>query len=1039
MEIKKREYFLRGSLRYKTITDEELYTLRVPLEVLDKYFYSYYKTREDAYRSIGLGVPNAYQRYWIYQRYRGGSVVTIGPVGIGKTTFSLIEALLCRGKAIFIVPTKALATTVYEKILSMNETLNTGKTILLYDKKTKESIISGDFHIAVMTAQAFRVIYPEIKWRSRLSIVDDVDAFMKNPKNLDRLMNVTRGSMILSSATFKASPRQRQRLREEFGISFRSSRFVGFRNVEDIYSIYETRDQMLDDVVRFIQVMGKGGIVFLPRGADEGELLETLQRAGIRADVGSPETLEDLSEGKLDVLVGKAAFYGVLVRGIDMPDVIRYTVFVGVPRGEIVLKPDADISKWWSTFIGGPVPSDWQEIMKKVKEVADRKAWSVSEEENGIRIIYPDITTYIQASGRTSRFTGSGFTFGVSFVADTDEKLMLAFMRRASLYGITFQHKDEVDIEALREKVDLSREHKEKEGQIPFRSYLMLVESPHKVETIASLLGGGVFRYIETSGGFIVRVAEVSFGTMLIVIGATIGHTSDIVEVSPRRWPHQVFYGVSIEDSGFYPIMDTIKMFDGGQAVSLVPDGIEYRDKLDIIRVYRNLALAVDGLLIATDPDSEGERIAYEVGAYLAPYGKSVYRMEFREITRKALLQALEDIRQIDTRRVEAALVRRIEDRWVGFFLSERVSKYFGRKGLSAGRVQSPVLGWIIERYQLSRQQKDVYRVAFPFIEDFYIEIEDKPDDIVTVESASVEVREKSPLPPYSTDLLLSDASRILGFSASYTMDLAQALFEGGFITYHRTDSTRVSEDGIKVAKMYITEKYGEELFHGKYWDIQTSEHMQGAHECIRPTRPIDVMEFWDVVRGRDEYTKDHGRLYGLIFRRFMASQSVNALLKYLTVLLKGFDNIEVPMEVEKEGYLVFFKDIKIYSLRYVPEVGSQVSLNVEVVKKPLAWPMREEEVIRQMKEKGIGRPSTYGKILETIKKRGYVRVSPKGYLIPTKIGIQVYDYLNREFHEFISPDRTALLYKKMDGVEDGEYEYMELLKEVYDEVNAYL
>ncbi|NOZ92623.1 MAG: intein-containing reverse gyrase, partial [Dictyoglomi bacterium] len=234
-------------------------------------------------------------------------------------------------------------------------------------------------------------------------------------------------------------------------------------------------------------------------------------------------------------------------------------------------------------------------------------------------------------------------------------------------------------------------------------------------------------------------------------------------------------------------------------------------------------------------------------------------------------------------------------------------------------------------------------------------------------------------------------------------------------------------------------EKYGEELFHGRYWDIQTSEHMQGAHECIRPTRPIDVMEFWDVVRGRDEYTKDHGRLYGLIFRRFMASQSVNALLKYLTVLLKDFDSIEVPIEVEKEGYLVFFKDIKIYSLRYMPEVGSQVSLNVEVVKKPLAWPMREEEVIRQMKEKGIGRPSTYGKILETIKKRGYVRVSPKGYLIPTKIGIQVYDYLNREFHEFISPDRTALLYKKMDGVEDGEYEYMELLKEVYDEVNAYL
>ncbi len=1038
MEIKKREYFLRGDIDYTLTTDEKLYQTKVSPEVVDKKFYDYWRVREDTYRRIGLGKPNAYQRYWIYQRYRGGSVITIGPVGIGKTTFSLVEALLCDKKAIIVVPTKAMATTVYEKIVAMKRALGVDKEILLYDKKTKDAIISGDFHIAIMTAQAFRVIYPDIKWQAGLSIVDDVDAFMKNPKNLDRLMDVTSGSIILSSATFKASPRQKKRLIQQFGISFRLSRFVGFRNVEDIYSIYETRSRMLDDVIRFIQVMGKGGIVFLPRGADEGEVLKALLKAGIEADIGSPETLEALAEGKLDVLVGKAAFYGVLVRGIDMPDVIRYTVFVGIPRGEMILKPDGDITGWWKKFIGGAVPSDWQEVVKTVKEVADRKAWSVYEDENGIKIIYPDLITYIQASGRTSRFTGSGFTFGASFVADTDEKLMLAFMRKASLYGITFQNKDEVDIEALREKVDMTRKHKQKDGQIPFRSYLMLVESPHKVETIASLLGGGVFRYIETSGGSIVRVAEVSFGTTLIVIGATVGHTSDIVEISPKDWKYPVFYGVSVEDTGFYPIMDTIKMFDGGQAVSLVPEDVKCRDKLDIIRVYRSIALAVDGLLIATDPDSEGERIAYEVGAYLAPYGKSIHRIEFREITRKALLQAIENIRDIDTRRVEAALVRRIEDRWVGFFLSEKVSQHFGKKGLSAGRVQSPVLGWIIERYQLSRQQKDVYRVAFPFIEDFYIEVEDKPSDVATVEGAPVEIREKSPLPPYSTDMLLADASRLLGFSASHTMSLAQDLFEGGFITYHRTDSTRVSDDGIKVAKMYITEKYGEDLFHGRHWDIQTSEHMQGAHECIRPTRPIDIMEFWDVVRGRGEYTRDHGRLYGLIFRRFMASQSADAILKYLSLSLTGLPSIEIAIGIEREGYFVFFKDVKLYSLKYMPKREEKVSLEVEVVKRPLAWPMKEEEVIRQMKEKGIGRPSTYGKILDTIKKRGYVRVSPKGYLIPTKIGMQVYNYLSRAFPDFISPDRTALLYKKMDGVEAGDCGYMDLLREVYEEIKSY-
>jgi len=169
-----------------------------------------------------------------------------------------------------------------------------------------------------------------------------------------------------------------------------------------------------------------------------------------------------------------------------------------------------------------------------------------------------------------------------------------------------------------------------------------------------------------------------------------------------------------------------------------------------------------------------------------------------------------------------------------------------------------------------------------------------------------------------------------------------------------------------------------------------------------------------------------------------MASQAVSAILKYIGVVFDRWLQVEFPYEIVREGYLVFYKDIKVYSLEYMPSTGHIVP-NVSEMEKPLDWPMKEEEVIRYMKEKGIGRPSTYGKILETIKNHGYVRVSPKGFLIPTDVGIAVYGYLRKHFEKFVLPERTSLLYRKMDMVEEGKHDYMDILWEVFKEIKDYM
>jgi len=243
-------------------------------------------------------------------------------------------------------------------------------------------------------------------------------------------------------------------------------------------------------------------------------------------------------------------------------------------------------------------------------------------------------------------------------------------------------------------------------------------------------------------------------------------------------------------------------------------------------------------------------------------------------------------------------LVRRIEDRWIGFELSRIVQERFGNKRLSAGRVQTPVLGWIIERCREARKKRLISLIKLE--NGLWVELE-KPvsRDLGEV---YVEVKERMeklyPQPPYTTDIMLREASRRLRFSAEKTMRLAQDLFEMGLCTYHRTDATTVSPTGITIAKEYIEENF-KGKFEGKSW------RGEGAHECIRPTRSVDTRRLIELIqegvwRFPKKLTADHIKLYDLIFRRFIASQMIPAeVVKQIVTVRIGEDEVKHERIVE--------------------------------------------------------------------------------------------------------------------------------------------
>ncbi len=1031
------------------------------------------------------------QRCWAKRVLQKQSFAAIAPTGIGKTVFGIVMSLFHSsrgwGKSLILVPTVLLVKQVEERVVAYSKRGGVGLKVLAYggvksDKereKLLEAIRKGDFDILIATSQFLARRFDVISNNEFSFIfVDDVDSLLKNSKNVDRILLMLgfppsaiesalrgrdleeiepKGVVMLSSAT--AKPGKRAILfRRLLGFNIGILREGMLRNVEDI----EVPTKKVEVLVKILKEMGNGALIYVPKLEMTDEILDALNSIGIKAEKvsGWKETsIQSFAFGKLDALIGAAKPYGVLVRGLDLPEKVRYAVFYGAPYFEFSLESlEKASSKSIGAFLSAISPllgeesrllslklrrgsfteedllkaksilrkvlSD-EELLKKLSDVGD----IVVEKRNGVRILLPDIRTYIQGSGRTSRLFPGGLSKGASFLME-EGPLLNAFMRRASVYEIDFKPIREVDLNSLRKEIDEDRKRIRESKETLSREFmpktvLFVVESPNKAKTIANFFGRPGRRNIEGLPAY-----DFSTGNLLVTVVATGGH---IVDLSTREGYH----GVAIEDDLFVPIYCTIKrclscgyQFTDGETCPIC-NSSEIADSERVLRILRRLAFEKERVIIGTDPDVEGEKIAWDVASLIRPFSKEIFRAEFHEVTKSAIIRALSELKEISEDRVRAQIVRRIEDRWIGFELSQVLQKIFKRRNLSAGRAQTPTLGWIISRFKEHLERRDITIIEG---NDFRLRVDGrlgKPGEVVaSLRIVSESEAELPPPPPFTTDEMLRESNRILRLGASETMEIAQNLFETGLITYHRTDSRRVSEAGLRIARIYLGEK-----FRVRVWG------KEGAHECIRPTKPMTVKDLVrylreGILKPQVRLVKNHLRLYDLIFRRFMASMTEEARLRKQKVeiaLEGGSASFERYVAVVKPGWTSIYP----YTIRIEPPLKSgQISVLVKHKKVPKVPLYTQGEVIATMREKGIGRPSTYAVILQKLLMRNYV-VERGGRLIPTKLGMMVYDFLVKKYPNLISESRTRLLEEKMSLVEEGLADYQQTIKEVYEEIRS--
>lgn len=1068
--------------------------------------------------------PWSLQRLWAKRVLRRESFAVVAPTGVGKTTFGFVTSLFLEPKALLIFPTRILANQAGERLRELAERVGVEKKILVYEskKKIKEQFLSGDFDILCGTNMFLHRNFENLmKFRFRFIFIDDIDSFLKRSKNVDNLFkllgftdyeiklalkeNKTERDweklakirkkeretvLIVSSATLKPKGNRVFLFRNLLGFDVQKA-VTTVRNIVDVAEPVEDLNEALERSAELIKKLGKGGLVYLSvfYGKDKvQEVVEFYRSKGIKAisylDYKAEELYGILEKGEFDVAVGISHISNPLVRGLDLPHIIRYAIFLDPPKHvfptELTLQPsllhsillallnlfeekdrlkaieyinylkryltmkEEDLEKYprikervqeIKDFLEGFL-SD-RDFLKKIEESEDI---SLVHREGKLFMVVGDANSYIQASGRTSRFIAGGMTKGLSILFYSDPKAFRSLKRRLSAYfmqsDVEFKSLEEIDLEETLREIDEDRErarlvleHKVVQRiKDLFKTTLVVVESPNKARTIASFFGKPQMRLVKDTIAY-----EVPLGERLLVITASLGHVLDLVT-------DKGFFGVLEDKDRFIPIYDTIKRCK--------PQGIQHtdleylkercrgkiEDKMSIIEGLREVDYEVDEVFIATDPDAEGEKIAYDLFLLLRPFNVNLKRAEFHEVTPKAFREAVESPRDFDVNMVKAQIVRRVLDRWVGFTLSRVLWKVFNKNWFSAGRVQTPVLGWVIERYEKSKEKKG--EVIFEINgQTFRAEIEDldvarsvyEELELARVYIHSPEETEKKPLPPYSTDTILEDASERLHFSAQKTMKLLQNLFEAGLITYHRTDSTRVSEAGrYLVAKPYISEKFGEEYFYPRSWGEG------GAHECIRPTRSMEPsnLRFMITAGLIDlEEPEDVLRLYELIFKRFMASQMRPARVRVekLHVELPYYDwEEEVVTEVIEHGFDLIFPTFRVFEKKEPFDI-KPVEFR-EVPKVPL---FTQGSLIQEMKNRGLGRPSTYAHIVQTLLDRGYVK-EVKGRLIPTKMGIEVYNYLRKHYPDYTSEELTRRLEEAMDRIERGELDYLEVLKEAH-------
>ena len=1155
-------------------------------------------------------------------------------------------------------------------------------------------------------------------------------------------------SLVVSTATGRPRGRRVRLFRVLLGFEAGGGGDIGLRNIIDSY-VLPGPEGVEGIVLDLVSRLRDGILVFVPmdEGAEKAEELAKLieERVGVKARAVHAKLksreytkiLDEFKEGEVNVIVGVATYYGLLVRGLDMPTRAKYAIFAGVPRHRFTsdigdpyparllrlltllaeARPPRELSKEEAreleefkqkarrlaarlrrlvreaspqrlrmlaeealSYLRGPVKGETSlshpvstilEAYRLLREALGKEyVWEalstlevgVSKEDGKPVLLVPDAPTYVQASGRTSRLYAGGITLGLSIVVVDDERVFEGLKSRLRLLVETewlrlyrkdgswfFEDGRSLEsvrdaIEEERRKVVRLREAGAKIGNL-VKSTLLVVESPNKARTIARFFGQPSVRIMP--GGL--RVYEVSTGDRILMVAASGGHVYDLAksalveeEVLFENAPKElgtlmgdVFGVLRVKRPGsanedFIAVYTTLKRC-GPCGYQYVDEGLDkcprkwcnWADILDsksTLEDLRLLAWEADEVLIGTDPDTEGEKIGWDVLLTLIPYNRNYRRLEFHEVTKKAILEALKNPRSFDWNLVDAQIVRRVEDRWIGFTISpllwchfwpkvycaseasisaspsseegqelEKTLPYYEERmckpitrgdretevlerlgfryrpnfNLSAGRVQTPVLKWIVNKSILARRRIDeaeitvslgdsrplniVYRpprieaaihvimggrsnhslCGLPpeyrldeerlreYLREYLPEegkdgtggarlegsrivfIVDKKslDEIVrnfrdyfkkaktnrvevVLEVLDSKIVEVDPPSPYTTDTLLLDANRYLRLSAPETMRLAQDLFEWGLITYHRTDSTRVSERGIFVAREWLSnlaEREGlrlEDIFAPRTWGEG------GAHEAIRPVRPVDSETLKALIAEGEleleRFTERHARLYDLIFRRFMASQMRKARVKQLKVRVSadpyippGYSfTIDVPVAVGVDGdkasmgfALIFREGVNVYpELSKLEEKGKTVALaEARVGKGNLTFYYTQGEVVQKMKRKRIGRPSTYAKIIEVLLSRGYVAEPPQlNALVARRRGIWTCKYLNdllrtpgalydiddpsimsvlMRIPDMVSEERTSQLQDQMDAIERGEAGRRDVLARVYSEV----
>ena len=554
---------------------------------------------------------------------------------------------------------------------------------------------------------------------------------------------------------------------------------------------------------------------------------------------------------------------------------------------------------------------------------------------------------------------------------------------------------------------------------------LIIVESPAKIKTIAKFLGK-------------------EFHIM-----STMGHIKDL----PKEK-----IGVSIENG----------------------INIEYvvlKDKDQTIANICKQASTSDVIFLAPDPDREGEIIAWHIGQEIAKVAKKkakIYRIAFNEITKSAIIEAIDHPGSIDIKRVKAQQARRVLDRWVGYEVSPILWKKI-TSGLSAGRVQSVTLRMICEREQAIRDFKPEEHwsingtfdhnkakivAALTHIGKKKAEIKNKKtaDKVVTdlkkesyvIDSITDKTRIKNPLPPFMTSTLQQDAYNRLGFSVKKTMQIAQRLYEGmpledpkspiALITYMRTDSKRISDTALKQVRSYISSNFTSEYLPAKanvFGKTKKSKSKtQDAHEAIRP---IDVIVTPEKVR--KYLPPDAAKLYDLIWKRFVACQMKSAQYaqrqvvikggKYIfkitgsTLIFDGFLKVYLVEEDEKEGKVTLPPNIKAKN----PVNLKKIDPKQHFTQPPPRY--SEATLIKELEKEGIGRPSTYANILSTIRARSYTTLEKKRF-VPTELGMAVTDMLVKNLPEIMDIKFTAHMEEDLDKIENGELERDKLLKDFY-------